>query len=396
MNSDFELLKRLHATPRIFEAILSWSPRRSEMQLQSHLRTLYPDDVVRAALSVSDLRKKGMRKFSRAAWMWFDRVGLEQSTSEWVAVYKAARFSGRVWDLCCGVGGDSLMLAERCDVLAVDRSPAACLRTRWNAEAYQRSSRVTTICADVEALADRSGLVHIDPDRRAIGRSGQGRSLRLEEGSPGLEFLERLTEEFCGGAIKASPAANFLGKFPAAEIELISLNGECKEATIWFGSLANPGTWRATALPSQNTISGHPLADEAPVAVLGRYLFDPNPALVRAGLVDLFAVRERLARLDPEEEYLTADELVRSPFVDPFEVLAELPNNEREIREYFRNSNPTYGSVEIKCRRIPIDVEAVRRKLPLLGNVPVALVFARISGRARAVVCRRIERGPQP
>ncbi len=155
--------------------------------------------------------------------MWFDRVGLEQSTSEAVARHKARRFRGSVWDYCCGIGGDSVMLAEHCEVTAVDRDPAACLYSEYNAEAYGVAGRVTPLCADVESLGERNGLLHIDPDRRPGVRSGDPgrgaarhkRTLRLEEGSPGLEFVSRLIDEFRGGAIKASPASNFGGKFPA-------------------------------------------------------------------------------------------------------------------------------------------------------------------------------------
>jgi hypothetical protein len=92
--------------------------------------------------------------------------------------------------------------------------------------------------------------------------------------------------------------------------------------------------------------------------------------------------------LDDEEEYLTADQALHSPFVQPFEVLAMLANNDREIRGYFRGAG--VGQLEIKCRRIPVDAEAVRRKLPLTGDDSVVLLFARINGRARAVVCRRL------
>jgi hypothetical protein len=282
--SQTDTLRRLHATPAIFDRIAEW--QGTELALQQRLRSDFPDDVVRGALSLVELRARGAAKFSRAAQMWFNRVGLEQSTSEPVARHKAQRFHGPVWDYCCGIGGDAAMLADHCDVIAVDRDPAACLYTHWNAEAYDVAGRVTAICADVESLNERRGLLHIDPDRRTPGRTeassptgdpalsapervrgGQRRSLRLEAGSPGLDFLSRLIGEFQGGAIKASPASNFGGKFPEAEIELSSLEGECKEATIWFGELAVPGVWRATALPSGETIAGDPLAAVVPIAV---------------------------------------------------------------------------------------------------------------------------------
>lgn len=377
-----DALRRLHDTPQIFTRIAEW--QGTELALQERLRAEFPDNLVREAITLAELRGRAKAKFSRAAQMWFDRVGLEQSTAEPVARHKAQRFHGTVWDYCCGIGGDSLMLGQHCDVVAVDRSAASCLFTDFNAEVYGIRGRVTSRCADVESLAEPNGLLHIDPDRRSGGR----RSLRMEEGSPGLEFLTRLTERFRGGAIKASPAANFGGKFPDAEIELVSLEGECKEATIWFGELAQTGIWRATILPSGETISGDPLASVALVSSLGKFLFDPDPALVRAGLIDLFAVRFRLIRLDDEEEYLSSDEPLDSPFVRQFEVLAELPNNEREIRRYFRDAG--VGQLEIKCRRIPIDIESLRRKLPLAGSDAAVLIFARVNGRARALVCRRV------
>jgi hypothetical protein len=392
MNLDPDLLRRLRATPEVFQQIDTLSG--PELALQNRLRAQFPADLVRGALTLVELRRRAVGKFSRAAEMWFDRVGLEQSTAEAVACHKAQRFQGRgrVWDFCCGIGGDAIQLAAGCEVLAVDRDPAACLCTQWNAQAYETAEHLTVLCADIETVADRGGLLHIDPDRRpartASGASaGARRSLKLEEGAPGLETLTRLAAEFSGGAIKTSPASNFGGKFPLAEVELVSLNGECKEATIWFGELAEPGIWRATALPSGESLAGDPLSAAAPIAGLGRYLMNPDPALVRSGLIDLYAVRQGLGRLDDAEEYLTGDAIPASHLAQAFEVVAQLPNNEREIRDYFRGSE--VGSLEIMCRRIPIDIEGLRRRLTLSGRAAAVLVFARIEGRARAVVCRR-------
>lgn len=381
--SEFEILRQLRATPDIFRQLEARGG--AELHVQAELRRQFPDALVRAALTLRDLRERAAGKFTWAEAMWFDRVGLEQATAEPVARYKAERFEGHVWDYCCGIGSDTAALADHCAVTAVDVDPAACLRTKWNAEVYGVADHVTVLCADVTMLSDRHGLLHIDPDRRP-GRGG--RVVRVEDSIPGLDFLTQMTHEFAGGAIKLSPAGNFMGKFPDAEIELISLSGECKEATIWFGELAGEAAFRATVLPSGDSLAGNPLEAYIPVGELGGYLYDPDPAIVRSGLIDVLADQIGLKRLDAAEEYLTADVFVDSPFVRGFRVLAELPNNDREIRRFFRTHE--FGQVEIKCRRIPIHVEAVRRKLPLKGARPGVIVFARILGRARAVVCERI------
>lgn len=387
MTDDVQLLWQLRSAAGIFFRLRELEG--TELQRQRLLREEYPEEVVRAAFALEELREKAKEKFSKADRMWFDRQGLEQATSELVARHKAKRFTGEVWDLCSGIGGDAIALAERGEVVAVDLNPAACLRTEWNAEVYGVNDHLKVQCADVEevliSLRELPKRAHIDPDRRA---SGRGRSLKIEEGQPGLPFLEYLMETIPGGAIKLSPAANFLGKFPDAEIELVSLHGECKEATIWFGELAEPGTWRATVLPANETLAGHPLDAICDIGPLQRYLYDPDPSVVRSGLVNLLAEKQALTRLDDAEEYLTSEEVCETPFVRGFEVLEELPNNDRAIRDYFRQANA--GEVEIKCRHVPIQAEAVRRKLPLNGTEKLALVFARIGGKTRAVVCRRV------
>ncbi len=354
----------------------------SELAVQRRLRAEFPDNLVRTALLIVELRRKAQVKFARAAEMWFDRQGLEQSTGELVARHKAQRFSGEIWDLCCGVGGDALALATRGSVTAVDRNPAACLRAQWNAAVH--GQHIAVCCADVTQIEPRAGLVHLDPDRRAGGR---GKQVRLEDSVPGLEFMEDLTRQWTGGAIKLSPASNFGGKFPEAEVELVSVQGECKEATIWFGSLAKPESFRATVLPAGATLSGHPMDALAPLGPPARFVYDPDPAVVRAGLIDLAACQLGLTRLDSSEEYLTSETLVASPFVRAFEILAELGSNDRELRAYFRAGN--FGEAEIKCRHIPIDAAGVRRKLQLEGSETATVIFARVNGRTRVLVCRR-------
>ncbi len=380
---ECQILSQLNENSELFDLISQ--AKGTELHIQKFLRKQYPSDLVQVALTVADLRKQAQFKFQHASEMWFDRVGLEQSTSEIVARHKSKRFEGEVWDFCCGIGGDTISLADQCQVHSVDLNPASCLRTEFNAKVYGVHQNVETHCADVMEMLSQGQIVHVDPDRRS--QKQKKRSLRVEDGSPDLDQLLQIINVSEGGAVKLSPAGNFGGKFSNTEIELISLNGECKEATIWFGSLAKPGIWRATVLPSGETIEGEPLGALAEQSTLLKYIYDPDPSVVRAGLIDQLSVDQGFFRLDPAEEYLTSESPVESSFTRRFEVLEILPNNDREIRNYFRK-NP-FGQLEIKCRHIPIDAEAKRRKLPLEGNGSAVLFFARIQGRSKAIVAKR-------
>lgn len=385
-NDECRVLCELRRTPEILELISAWNG--PELGLQSKLRRQFPDHLVRAALTLHELRRKAASKFSQAASIWCDRRSLEQSTAEVVANHKAKRFEGHAWDLCSGMGSDAIAMASRCLVTAVDLNPAACLRVQWNAETYGVADQIRVLCQDVMQLDELSGLAHIDPDRRA---GSEGKASRIEDYVPSLAELLSIMPRCRGGAIKVGPASNFGGKFPDTEIELISLAGECKEATVWFGELAGSQPFRATVLPAGQTITGHPLDAVAPVTPLRRYVYDPDPAVVRAGLLDVVAQELDLTRLDEAEEYLTSDTLVESAFVHPFEVLAELPYNENELRAWLRKSD--FGQVEIKCRHIPVQAETLRRRLPLPGHQPGVVIIAKLAGKSRTICARRCAKG---
>ncbi|HAH43563.1 MAG TPA: hypothetical protein DCM07_01670, partial [Planctomycetaceae bacterium] len=328
--TELDCFQQLYQHSEIFEIIREHSG--SEFHLQKQLRKNYSDEMVRAALTLSELRKRGRSKFTRADQMWFDRKSLEQATPEPVSQHKANRFSGTVYDFCCGMGGDLIALAEHATVMGVEISPVLCQFAAWNSEVYGVSGSVSLLNQRLEDIQDRQGRLHIDPDRRP---DSGGKVIRIEDYLPGLETLQELISQFQGGAIKLSPASNFAGKFPGSETELISLSGECKEATIWFGDLAGEHEFRATAISKTgqiDSIAGHPMDAYVELADPGSYIYDPDPAVVRSGLLDVAAAQAGLSRLDPEEEYLTSAEVVESPFFRRFRILEELPNNDREIR----------------------------------------------------------------
>lgn len=388
--TELQILQSLRDAPEIFAAIKRASP--GELQNQKLLRSEFGEELVRAALAVHDARLRAIGRLPSADHLWLTRVGLEQSTAWPVAVHKARRFAGAaaVADLCCGIGIDSAALAGHAPVQAFDLCPAMILRTEWNSQLLEATQPVTGVEGDVTATTWQGRVVHADPDRRA----GRDRPVkRLEQYQPALDWMQELTRSAEAGAIKISPAANFQQKFAGCEIELVSLGGECREATVWFGGFAGVDPFRATLLPCGETIAASPLsAWAAVVPQANSFLLDPDPSIVRAGLIDVLAEQHSLQRLDPEEEYLTAAEVPDTGFVSAFRILAVLSANPRELRRYLRE-HPS-REYEILCRRIPTDADALRRQLPAGDGPPLAIVICRIGGRARTVVATRIRREP--
>jgi hypothetical protein len=352
--------------------------------------------LVAAAIRIAASRARARAKFSRADQMWPDPVGLEQSTSESVARHKAARFDcPLVVDLCAGIGGDTLALAARVDVIAVDQEHAMCRRLAWNAAVYQVADRVQPCRARAESFAIPEGSwVHIDPDRRT---SRQVRARSLAAYSPGPDFLHRLMREVPAGAIKLSPASDF-EEFVArldVEVELISLGGECKEATIWFGAAVSCRR-RATRLPENVTWNDRDgdgkNSVRVPVVPVSSYIYDPDPALLRSGLLDSFAQAHSLGRIAADVDYLTGDRLIDTPFLAAFRVLSIHPLDLRRLRRVIAEAD--IGPLEIKVRKLDLRPEQLRTQLRAQGNQQATLILAGGSGPSRAIVAQRVRRNP--
>ena len=388
MTSELATLFELRSSPDLMAAIANSTV--SELATQQLLRNTYNGNLVRAALSLHEVRVRARDILPDADQTWLTRTALEQSTHPIVAAHKANRFPENipVLDLCCGIGSDAAALSRRVPVTVVDHDEAMLQRCEWNLQTWSCKAphRLLADALDV-SLAGR--LIHADPDRRCGGLNRPVK--RLEQYTPDLAWMQAATTSAAGGAIKIGSASNFMQKFPGCEIELISLYGECREATVWFGQLADVEQFRATVLPSGETIFGDPLGARATVAARpGRFLFDPDPAVVRSGLLDGVCERLNLERLDAEEEYLTADDIPYSHFVTSFEVIAVLPNNQKRLRQYLRSDPAQY--YEVKCRHISIDASSVAKKLPTGGSQPKVVFFLRVQGKAEIVIAKRLER----
>lgn len=385
---ELATLEHLRATPALLEAVAACSA--AERGSQKRLRADFAADLVRAAVALHEARQRAAERLPDAERLWLTRTGVEQATVWPVARHKASRFAGcdRVADLCCGIGSDAAALSQLTTVLAVDLSPAMTRRAEWNTAVLGQPQRFTGEATDVTSRDWRGWFVHADPDRRA----GRGRpTRRLAEYQPGVRWLQELLATARGGAIKLGPASDWPRQFGTAEhceVELSSLGGECREATLWFGELAQPKRRRATNVETGESLAGDPNGCRRPVAnSLGAWIAEPDPAVIRAGLVDLLAERHDLARTAAEEDYLTGTTRPATSLAASFLVDEVLPAGIKPLRQALRRQPRSH--YEIKCRRLKVDVEAVRRQLPVGDGPPAVIIFCRVAGRGRAILARR-------
>lgn len=352
------------------------------------LRKRHPAELAKAAVETTLLRIRARDKFSQADRMYFTREALEQATSEAVAGYRALRFEPfkHVADLCCGIGGDALALAATgLTVDAVDSDPLRVAMVDANAAALGLAGRVRGVVGDALAVplpSVEAGFA--DPARRAGGR----RYLDPEDYTPPLSTLRACwPTEFPLGVKIAPGVAQSDIRSLDAEVEFVSLGGELKECVLWFGPLRSAAR-RATVLPSRRTLFADDLREPRPCAPVGEFLYDPDPAVTRAGLVTDLAERLDAHPIDPQVQLLTSNRHERTPFATAFVVEHSAPYHAKLLRSYLRERH--VGCVTIIKRGSPADADDLQRKLKLDGPHQRTLILTRSDGWHAMIVCERL------
>ncbi|MFF4785477.1 methyltransferase domain-containing protein [Streptomyces griseorubiginosus] len=359
-----------------------------ELAVATRLRREHPAELVSAALGQARLRQRAVAKFGAedAGRMFFTPNGVEQSTRASVATYRAERFRAMgvtsVADLCCGIGGDAIALARAgIRVLAVDRDPLTAAVARANADALGLAELIEVREADVtEVDTTAYDAVFVDPARRSTKR---GRIFDPEAYSPPLSWAVRAALGAPHAALKVAPGIPHEAVPEEAEAEWISDGGDVKEAVLWFGG--TPGAVRATLLPGPRTLLGRGLPDPE-VRSVGRYLYEPDGAVIRAHLVAEAAEELDGGLIDPTIAYVSADALRATPYATAYEITDQLPFNVKKLKALLRERE--VGILTVKKRGSAVEPEELRRKaLPKpQGTNAVTVFLTRVAGAPTMLV----------
>jgi hypothetical protein len=342
-----------------------------------------------AALSQAELRRRAVRKFGPIAErMFFTRAGLEQATRLVVADRRAARLAAAgvatLADLGCGIGTDALAAARAgIHVNAVDADPLTAAVAAANADALGLADRVIVDSADAATVVvEEFDAVFADPARR---RSGGRRVFDPRSYSPPWDVIAALPTRVPRTVLKLAPGIDHALLPPGAEGEWVSVDGDLVEAAFWCGPLASvPRRATVLSIGGYAELTGSGTAP-APVGAVGGYLFDPDPAVVRAHLVAEFAatVGGRLA--DRDIAYVYADSFSNTPFARCLAVTDVLPFSLKRLRALLRERG--VGRVEIRKRGSAIDPDRLRSDLRLSGPNPASLVLTRVAGAPTVLLC---------
>jgi THUMP domain-like len=350
---------------------------------QAVLRRTASPERVAAAITQVQLRQRGAEKFGDLAErMYFTPEGLEQSTRLPVATHRAARLraadTATLIDLGCGIGGDLLAYARAGITCAgVDLDPVRVAVAAANLEALGLGGAVTVADA---TMVDTSpfDVAFADPARR----SARGRSFDVDDWTPPWGFVQTLLGR--DSCVKVAPGIPHDLVPGGAEAEWVSDHREVKEAVLWSARLATTRR-RATVIGDGGlatlTEEDDPGAGTGPLAA---FLYEPDGAVIRAGLVTAVAAGVGGHLLDEHIAYVTAEKAFRSPFARGYRVLEEVPFREKPLKAALRERH--IGRLTIKKRGVSVVPDELRKRLSLRGDEEATLVLTRVADKGTALL----------
>jgi hypothetical protein len=320
-------------------------------------------------------------------WNWFwTKILLEQASDQWVAQETAQDFPKgiQVVDGCCGAGVDSIALAQHLhlssgsldSVLPIDASELACELTRWNSR--RNGSSLSPRQARFEdADLPTDAWIHLDPDRRATGRT-----VDVYSTEPSWTSIADRIGRAPGASVKAAPGFQPDAEFPWGECgapnarRWISRDGTVRQQRLYWRI---PRWEKASRIASGfRKASGwhHEVFDEELLGDSeryyrivhdrseiqpGSYVADHDPALRAASCVLALAGRLKLNVLGNEFGYCSANQPIPHPMLRWYRVLDVLPMDRKKVRAMSRSIR--FATWELKSRNVDIDLIQLRKEL---------------------------------
>ena len=327
------------------------------------------------------------------------KISMEQCSSEKTAKYKARLIEGKMFaDLTGGFGIDfSYMARGFGEAFYIERNERLCDIATAN---FSRLglNHVKVLNGNSEELfgtLPHLDWIFVDPARR----DSDGRKVvALSDCEPNVVELDLLSKAD-KAMIKCSPmlditlACRQLGS--VSSVHIISVNNECKELLI----ILNSGNFSGITTQCVNILKDggmqtfsftqeeEDLASTSYCNEVGKYLYEPNASIQKAGCPKSLGVHYHVDKLHPNSHLYTSNEHIHNFPGRIFEVVEVLGFSKADIK-----SVQSLGKANITVRNFPENVQLLRKRLKLADGGENYIFATTLNDSSKAlIVCKKAE-----
>ncbi|HYG15780.1 MAG TPA: hypothetical protein VEC12_08510 [Bacteroidia bacterium] len=362
-----------------------------------HYRNKLPCDASALALIIQ-LYKKAAEKLP----LWTENYcaltprSFEQATSQVVASYKSTFISGgKLLVLAGGLGVDEWAFSTAfSSIVSIDNDEGLNEIVAFNSSKLKVNNvkRITTTAEKfISANKETFDCVYTDPDRR--DEKG-ARKITLTDSQPDIIGLYpqlcKITHKII---VKASPMLDIkaaVTELPGVnEVRVIAVKGEVKEILLTSQS-GYSGTPNYKAANYENgqwqEFSATPEQDIEISSSHGPYFFEPNAAIIKAGLHHALANNLQLNGIDKNSAYYTGNAAVGFQG-RMFKIISVVPFSKSKINAYLKEQN--IKAANVAKRNFRLTTEDLKKTFKIKDGGPEYLFFTQQNGQGLMFHCRR-------
>ena len=320
-------------------------------------------------------------------------LSIEQCSSEAAAQYKAQLLKGKTFvDLTGGLGIDSYFISQNFQQTDyVEQQPELCELARHNFAVLGVNINVlNTTAEDYLNHCDEKDSIFIDPARRdAYGR----KTVSISDCTPNATELQNLLLKKAKIVmVKLSPMLDISKPLEelrcVKEVHVVAVANECKELDFVLESRFQG----ETSFFCVNLLTNQPelrftMEEErnCPIRLaegVSNYLYEPNPAIMKAGCYKLLTERFNVFKLDKNSNLYTSERLAPNFPGRIFEVEAWAPYN-KKVRQTLLSD---VDKASIAVRNFPLSVAELRKLLKISDGDEVYLFATTLKGGQKVFI----------
>ena len=339
----------------------------------------YPDVDMPFAITQIVGRKIAMEKIP--SWGNTDgliyprHLSLEQCSSEATARYKSSLVNGdTLVDMTGGLGIDCAFLSANFQrAVYVERQQELCeiASSNFPLLGLQHINVVNGDGVEYLSLVEKVDWLFIDPARR---NEQGGKVVAIADCEPNVgEISELLVNKAQQVMIKLSPMLDLSLALHdlsfAREVHVVSVANECKELLVILRkeeksaempvhcvNILKNGEMQTYSFNKEKEQQGCEYAKQ-----VGRFLYEPNASILKAGAYKSIANSYQLKKLHPNSHLYTSDQLIVNFPGRKFECEAVFSLNKKELKTNMENIK----QANITVRNFPSSVAELRKRLKL-------------------------------
>jgi predicted RNA methylase len=345
------------------------------------------------------IKNKSKEKFPRAELMKFTSESLSQSSSMQVSEYRTWKMRNQLGtiknalDICAGVGGDTIAMALRWNVIAVEKDKQIMDMLKHNCSVYNVQKKINFVQEDINELLlnqefiqtiKDSDVIFFDPSRRKDGK----RTVKMEEYEPSLLLIKEFKKYNKNICVKISPGTDLSRIKYDCDTEVVSYKGEVKDIILWFGALKkdeNIRTIMATKLPERITIEKNEKEVDIKLERPLQYIYEPDPAFIKAKLITEIAEKHNLKKMSKNSIYLTSNNKINNSILKSYKVIETTNIDYTKINQILENHS--IGKVDFKSKIVDIDNKNLHKKIKGKGKNKGLVIFTKVMEKPSAIIC---------